>query len=297
MTKILTEFSKEKCATSHLENWLGYWRFFSQSSLLTLNESDGLFLIDAGLTKDQALMVPQGIFKADLKPEDVDQKIDYVVEYFNSRNMSFWWSVCPSSKPDNLGEYLKAHSFNEMDDTPIMAAELHNLVDDRPKPKDFVIKEANDEDSIRLFWDLWYTGYPMPEISGKLFADCFVEIGYHSDNKMKLFIGYLTGEPVATSIMILEGGVVGLNGVVVLPEARGKGIGTEMSLHPLRVARSVGYKIGVLDATQHGLGIYQRIGFHEVCSANVYTYASPDNVELEKKMKDMLHSPRNTTNR
>ena len=292
MTKILTEFSKEKCVKANLENLLDYWRFFSKSSLFTVDESDGLFLCNAGLTKDQTTFSPQGIWKTNLKSEDIDQKIDYVTEYFNSQNMPFMWYVCPSSKPDNLGEYLKAHSFNEMDGTPIMTVELHNLIDDRPRPKDFEIKEATDEASLRLFWDLWYTGYPTPEIVGKLHANICVEIGYHPDNQMKFYVGYLEGEPVATSSMMLAGGVVGLYGVVVLPMARGRGIGTEMSLHPLRVARSMGYRISVLDATQQGYGIYKRIGFEEVGNPKIYTYASPDNVALEKKMKEFMHSKR-----
>lgn len=293
MNKILKDYSPQVCAKANTENIQDYWRFFAKSSLLTVVEEDGLFRLDAGLTKDQTPMAPQGVFRADLIPEVVDQKIDEVVEYFTSRSIPFWWYVCPTSKPDNLGEYLKEHSFNVMDGTPVMAVQLHKLVDDRPKPEDFTIQEANDEASLRLFWDLWYKGYPMPEALGKHFGEVSVEIGYHPDNPMKFYIGYLKGQPVATSFMMLGGGVVGLYGVIVLPEARGRGIGTEMSLHPLRVARSMGYSIGVLDATQKGIGIYRRLGFVEVDTPKIYTYATPDNVALEEKMKDFMHSPRN----
>ena len=292
MTKILTEYSNKKCAKANLENILGYWKFFNQSSLVTVDESDDLFLVHMGLTKNQTSIAYQGIIKANLKPENIDRKIDYVVEYFNSRNMPFMWYICPSTKPDSLRDYLKAHSFNEMDGTPIMTVELRNLVDDRPRPIDFEIKEVTDEASLRLFWDLWYKGYPMPEIQGKMNADITVEIGYHPDNEMKFYMGYLKGEPVATAFIMLAGGVVGLYGVVVLPEARGRGIGTEMSLYPLRLARSMGYKIGVLDATQQGIGIYRRIGFEEVATPKMYIYASPENVEQEEKMMDFMHSKR-----
>ena len=292
MTKILTDYSNENCARANIGNLFGYWGFMKQSSLVTVDESDGLFLVHMGLTKDQTSIAYQGIMHADLKPEDIDKKIDYVVEYFNSRNMPFMWYICPSTKPDNLGEYLKAHSFNEMDGTPIMAVELEHLVDDRPRPRDFEIKEVTDEATLRLFWDLWYKGYPMPEIAGKLNADIYCDIGYHPDNEMKFFMGYLEGIPVATAFIVLAGGVVGLYGVVVSPDARGRGIGTEMSLYPLRLARSMGYRIGVLDATQQGIGIYRRIGFEEIVTPKTYIYASPENVEQEEKMKIFMHSKR-----
>ena len=292
MITILKDFSPHVCAQANLENLCGFWRFLGKSSLCTVDESEGLFLFHAGLTKDQIPMAAQGVCKTDLSPENVDQKIEYVVDFFNSRNMPFWWYVCPSSKPGNLDDYLKAHSFNEMDGTPVMAVELHNLIDDRPKPVDFEIKEAKDETSIRQLWDVWYQGYPMPEIVGKLNADACVDIGYHPDNPLKFYVGYLGGKPVASSFIMLAGGVVGLYGVVVLPEARGRGIGTEMSLHPLRVARSMGFHIGVLDATQQGIGIYRRIGFKEVCKPKIYTYADPDNVALEESLKGFMHSKR-----
>ena len=292
MVDILKDFSPQVCAMANTENILEYWRYFAKSPLLTVREEDGLYQVEAGFTKDQLSFGPQGVFHAVLKPEDVDRKIDEVVEYYTSRSMIFWWMIGAGTEPDNLGEYLKAHSFNEMDGTPVMAAELHNLIDDRPKPEGLVIEEAKDADSFRLFWELWYKGYPMPELLGTHFGQVCVDIGYHPDNPMKFYIGYLNGEPVTTSFILLGAGVVGLYGVTVLPAARGRGLGTEMSLYPLRIARDLGYYIGVLDATQQGIGIYRRIGFKEVNTPKMYTYASPDNVALEEKMKDFMHSKR-----
>jgi len=60
-------------------------------------------------------------------------------------------------------------------------------------------------------------------------------------------------------------------------------------------ARALGYHIGVLDATQQGIGIYRRIGFDEIFTPKVYTYASPDSEAQEKRMKDFMHTPRKQT--
>ena len=133
----------------------------------------------------------------------------------------------------------------------------------------------------------------MPEKLADFYADASVYIGVSPDSPMKYYIGYLEGEPIATSQLLLSSGVAGLYSVTVVPDSRGKGIGTEMSLHPLRIARSLGYKIGVLDSTMKGLGIYKRLGFIEVSTARVFTYFSEEHKAVEEKMKDFLHTPRN----
>jgi GNAT superfamily N-acetyltransferase len=292
LKEILETVTKEECAKRNTENLLEHWRFCAKSSIVTKTETDEIFQIDYGLTRDDTPFASQGIWRVNLPLDVIDEKIENVVDYFNSRNMPFLWYVCPSSKPDNLDEYLKAHSFNEMDATPIMSAELDNLIDDREKPKNLEIVESQNEDSIREFWDIWQRGYPTPKGFADRICEVFVDVGYHPENNVKLYTGYLSGKPVATSYIVMGGGVVGLYGVVTLPEARGLGIGTEMSLHPLRIARSYGYKIGVLDATQKGIGIYKRIGFKEVLTPKMFTYAAPDNVEAEKIMEDLFHTPR-----
>lgn len=287
------DFSDMVCAEKNVENIMEHWSFYGRSKRVIIEHTDELYKFDIGITVDDSPMAPQGVWWANLKPEVVDDRIDEIVEFFTSDRKPFWWYVCPSSKPDNLGEYLKAHNFNEMNSTPIMAARLRELIDDRDKPTQLTIEEVRDEESMRTLWDVWYTGYPMPEQIGKIFADICVEIGYSPDNTMKYYIGSLNGKPVATSWTVHGENVVGLYGVIVLPEARGKGIGTEMSLHPLRIARDSGYKIAVLDATQQGYGIYKRIGFKEVCTPKMYIYSSPEQESGESIMKSVMHTPRN----
>ena len=152
-----------------------------------------------------------------LNPDKVNQRIDEVVEYFTSRNMPLFWIHTPGhSKPENIGDILEAHSFKKMGVSPGMAVDLEKIIDDRPWPSGLSIQQVDDEELNRIFWKVWSEGYPMPEDYAAFEADVSEQVGFYPDNPQKLFIGFLEGEPVATSQLFLGGGVAGLWGVTSL---------------------------------------------------------------------------------
>jgi predicted acetyltransferase len=72
--------------------------------------------------------------------------------------------------------------------------------------------------------------------------------------------------------MLLAGGVAGIYNVATLPGFRGRGIGSAMTLVPLLAARAEGYRVGVLQATSQGFGVYRKLGFSQLCSIGSYIW-------------------------
>ena len=281
--------SSENALTKAItSNIVELWRYTSQGNKIIVTDTEELFVIDLGFKS----FAPQGVWYTNLTHDSVDRKIEEVLSYFSNEGQPCLWMVNPVMKPDNLGERLKAYSFKEMPGTPGMFIELENLVDDRPRPEKLTLEEVIDEDSTRQFFDIYCEGYPMPQEFGQILCEARINHGYKPDVNRQ-WIGYLDGEPVATSQLFLGGGVAGLYGVTVLPAARGHGVGTEMSLHPLRVALSMGYQFGILDATQQGYSVYKRIGFKELFRPTMYNFDPSGDEGFHERMKDWMLSERN----
>ena len=66
-------------------------------------------------------------------------------------------------------------------------------------------------------------------------------------------------------VLFCGGGVGGIYSVATLPEARGKGVGVVLTLNPLLYACEEGYRIGVLQSSEMGSKVFERLGFWHLC--------------------------------
>lgn len=87
-----------------------------------------------------------------------------------------------------------------------------------------------------------------------------------------LFIGYLNARPIASSCAFIDKSsmAVGLWDIITLPQARRKGIATDMALKALNFGKQEGCEIAVLTATDMGYKVYEKIGFKKLKHYTVY---------------------------
>jgi GNAT superfamily N-acetyltransferase len=78
-----------------------------------------------------------------------------------------------------------------------------------------------------------------------------------------VFIGYLSGEPVATSMLATTQavGLAGVYSVATRPSHRGRGFGTALTGAALLAARAQGYDTAVLEPSPMAVAMYRRMGF------------------------------------
>jgi GNAT superfamily N-acetyltransferase len=220
----------------------------------------------------------KGVWRARLSDDESDAVIDETIAWFRARNAPyfFWWTG-PGTTPNDLGERLQARGLLDMAEqqqelaagihqteqgAPGMVADLHQVDESllAKTPPGFVIKEVAHENELYDFKNVFVETYEIPDWAGQAWVDATLRVGIGA-TPWQMYIGYLNGEPVATSMLFNGAGVASVYAVASVPSAQRKGIGAAITLKPLVDAREMGYHFGVLFSTEMGVPVYQRIGF------------------------------------
>jgi ribosomal protein S18 acetylase RimI-like enzyme len=163
-------------------------------------------------------------------------------------------------------DWLTNNGFVKKAQSSGMAIDLFKLPFDLPPLNGLTVSTVTDEFSLQHWADGVSVG--MFGGGGKLDKTLFLKLS--GDGDIRGYVAYLDENPVATSMLFLSSGVAGLYLVSTLPDYRRRGIGTIMALTPLHVAKNLGYRVGVLEATETGKPVYQKIGFTELFNFNYY---------------------------
>ena len=221
----------------------------------------------------------KGVWGTNLAPDEVESAIQETIEWFKSRDAPFffWW-MGPGTTPANIGEHLTAHGLIDMEGqtkemanytistatgAPGMVADLRKMNERvlEKAPQGFEINDVQNEKDLQDFKQVLIDGYDIPPPMADGWVQAAHEFGI-GKTPWRMVLGRLNGEPVGTNMIFNGAGVVGVYGIAVPPSARGKGIGTAITLKPLLEARdNDGYNHAVLFSTEMGAPVYQRIGF------------------------------------
>ena len=156
---------------------------------------------------------------------------------------------------------------------PGLAIDLDLLREGRPVAGEFHIQAIQDHEAFSEWVRPYILGSEMSSEVGEPLFDLFARAGHQLP--FRHYMGYLDGKPVATSSLFLGAGVAGIYNVATLPEARRKGIGAAVTAAPLKDAKSLGYRAGILHASPMGLPVYERLGFRRLCNVEWYLWKKP----------------------
>jgi ribosomal protein S18 acetylase RimI-like enzyme len=268
MSGILKDLSAPALVTAIKANLFEWYRYLGNSPKAELQDSPELTWLLTGISNSFV----NGVLRTQLEPDNVDVIIEETLAHFKSRNVTrlSWW-IEPGTQPTDLGKHLVAHGLTYTDGGPGMTVDLLELNEDLPTPSGLMVAHVGDAETLRKWAYASIIGFELPETSVNIWFDLFTGLGF--DLPLRNYVGILNGEPVATSELFLAAGVAGIYVVATIPEARRQGIGAALTLAPLREARAMGYRIGILHSSPIGVGVYRRLGFQEYCKMSRYTYA------------------------
>jgi len=219
-----------------------------------------------------SLPFPQ--FNVFMKPRlDEDNAAAYVetsisLAMQNRVPITWWLGALPT--PESLGRILTERGFVQVASSWAMAAQLLGA-DLEPTLKLNVV-EVTHAGQLDEFSAVMCPSHGMPEAMRVPWTEMFRAMDYGEGKMWRHFIGYLGEEAVATSSSFAGAGVVSVTHTAVAPDYRGWGFGGEMVAWPMRLARDMGYRIGVLWAIDAGRPACEKIGFSAFCRGQVYLW-------------------------
>jgi GNAT superfamily N-acetyltransferase len=213
------------------------------------------------------------VVRATLTPETADDRIEWVIAQARARHVPFLWNVGPSMRPNNLGDYLIRHGLADAGDEPAMGVALATLPSALPLPEGVAVERVRDLAALEQWVATMTDGFEAPPSFLESQLRPIAHDTFDDHAAAHYYLASLHGEPVATAALTLTGGMAGIFSVTTVPAARRRGIGAAVTLAPLLDARAAGYQIGVLQASEMGYPVYQRIGFIEQFRYHVYQWS------------------------
>jgi GNAT superfamily N-acetyltransferase len=155
--------------------------------------------------------------------------------------------------------------FERHDPMPAMAVDVDALAT-TSLPAGFEMRRVETADEARAWVETLSVGYEIPpEVAAVFSPEAHLE-----DPSLAFYSAVRKGEVIATSCFHFGGGVAGVYCVATRPDWRGRGLGAHVTAEPLRIARRDGWRVGVLQSSPSGHGVYRRLGFADVAEVQTY---------------------------
>ena len=230
------------------------------------------FFEDTGKQRRWITTIPLPfIFNATLSTQppagDETAQIQETIAFFLSKGKKeFTWWLAPGLVSSDWGRQLEAHGF-ALEKEIGMSAELDSLPASVPVPDGYQISRVEDAGSMKIWMKTFMEGYGFPL---EWEPSCQEMMLATLHGPWMSYLATIDDQPVAASSVFYDAGVAGIMNVSTLKEWRGKGLGAAVTLQPLLDARSMGYQVGVLESSDLGYKVYQRLGFKDICRINEY---------------------------
>ena len=259
---VLSDLSGETAAAALDANVVELWR------LICVSLPDAQFHEDAEATWfiTGSAVAPwlNQVLRVDFAPDAVDRGIDGLLAQFARRGVeSMFWSVSSSSGPSHLGARLEARGLLRASSMPGMALDLDALADGVDVPAGVAIERVRDAAGLERWVRAYIDGFEMEEAAGRILHDAYAQQSLADDAPLRHYVGLIDGRAIASATFFLSAGVAGVWHIGTLASERRRGIGAAMTLAGLRDARTLGYRVATLYASELGLGVYRRLGFRE----------------------------------
>lgn len=258
ISDILSDLSPEPLADAIKANLYAFFRHLGHAAAASVEESDGLFRWQTAVAHPWF----SGVISTSQPTEQAAERIQQTMAYFRPRAAAgFTWWVAPPAEQSAWAPHLRSLGFQHDDHTPGMAIDLAALPPQSPGR--LTIQTVQGGVALADWVSTFVRGYELPQHMASPLLALVDSLG--TGLPFRYYLGSLDGTPVAASALFVGAGVAGIYNVATIPEARGQGFGSTLTLAPLYEARDMGLRAGALQSSDIGYRVYERLGFRRLC--------------------------------
>jgi GNAT superfamily N-acetyltransferase len=265
MQQRLTDYSPSLLISAIEDSMREFWINWGQAPQCELYDQRGILRLYTGIP----YAFCNAVICSQSSPEEVDEKIDETVAYYAARNATWEWVVGPGSNPASLDQCLEQHGLACRGEAIGMAIDLHAMPREKSSARDVMIKQAQDEEILKLWATTMIEGFESPFLYPS-FVDLECSLGCHQA-AYRRYLGFLDERPVSTCALYLGEKVAGIYCVSTLPSARRLGVGAAITRYALDEALADGYHVAVLQSSSMGRSVYRGLGFQGFSSLRMYS--------------------------
>ncbi len=147
---------------------------------------------------------------------------------------------------------------------------LHPLAaDDVDLPPGHDIRRITDAAGLADHAQVLADGFGMP----LEWATAFAIDALRAEPDVTFYVGYQDGEPVTCGLGVVTGATIGVYNIATVEGARRRGLGAAMTRRVVADGAAKGCDVAILQASEMGEPVYERLGFRTV--VEYYGYVEP----------------------
>ena len=238
------------------ETPIHYVKFMASLPRIEFHDEREVFYLSA----DAPVFYFNSVFDARFNG-NAEEKISSAKDFFRRRGRSsFTWHITPSSLPEELSDLVMAQGGELLESIPYLAVGLEDISRDFPLPANFAWKTVRTHEMLAAWTYIYCHARGYSESADQLLK-VFADLDLRESSPLQLILGYLGDDPVATYSVFMDGEVAGFYSLSTIPEARGHGIGSAISLAAADLAIHYGCQAAMLLSEIPSRNICKRLGF------------------------------------